>query len=107
MAKQLVKIAQMTRNLKGSGLEEGASTRLLVHAAKLMKTGVEPVSACRCAIAHVLTDDPDMLSAINELSSSLTLGDFFRLNFNCMNDIHGIYIFKFVHYKNNFVLLLN
>jgi len=71
MAKQLVKFAQMTRNLKGSGLEEGASTRLLVHAAKLMKTGVEPVSACRCAIAQALTDDPDMLSAINELSSSL------------------------------------
>ena len=26
----------MTRNLKGSGLEEGAITRLLVHAGKLM-----------------------------------------------------------------------
>jgi nitric oxide reductase NorQ protein len=40
-ADQLVKFAHMTRNLKGSGLEEGASTRLLVHAAKLMTDGVE------------------------------------------------------------------
>src|SRR5512139_2328448 len=29
LAEKLVKFAQMTRNLKGSGLEEGASTRLL------------------------------------------------------------------------------
>ena len=33
---KLVKFAHMTRNLKGSGLEEGAITRLLVHAAKLI-----------------------------------------------------------------------
>jgi len=71
LAKKLVKFAAMTRNLKGSGLEEGASTRLLVHAAKLMITGISPVSACQSAIAQALTDDPEMLLAINELSSSL------------------------------------
>jgi nitric oxide reductase NorQ protein len=70
-AAQLVKFAQMTRNLKGSGLEEGASTRLLVHAAKLMKTGVSPVVACRSSIAEALTDDPEMLISVNELSSSV------------------------------------
>lgn len=68
---RLVKFAAMTRNLKGSGLEEGASTRLLVHAAKLISSGVTPVSACRGAIAQALTDDPEMLVAVNELSSSL------------------------------------
>jgi nitric oxide reductase NorQ protein len=71
MAARLVKFAGMTRNLKGSGLEEGASTRLLVHAAKLMAAGVSPVSACQGAIAQALTDDPEMLAAVNELSSSL------------------------------------
>ncbi len=71
MAEKLVKFAGMTRNLKGSGLEEGASTRLLVHAAKLVVSGVEPVSACQSAIAQALTDDPEMLVAVNELSSSL------------------------------------
>ena len=30
MAAALVRLAQMTRNLKGNGLDEGASTRLLV-----------------------------------------------------------------------------
>jgi nitric oxide reductase NorQ protein len=71
MAARLVKFAGMTRNLKGQGLEEGASTRLLVHAAKLTAQGIEPVSACRAAIAEALTDDPEMLSAVNELSASL------------------------------------
>lgn len=71
MAARLVKFAHMTRNLKGSGLDEGASTRLLVHAAKLIASGVDPVVACRACIAQTLTDDADMLSAINELSASL------------------------------------
>jgi len=71
LASKLVKFAHMTRNLKGSGLEEGASTRLLVHAAKLITDDVSPVTACHCAIAQALTDDSEMLVAINELSSSL------------------------------------
>jgi len=71
MAKQLVKFAMMTRNLKGSGLEEGASTRLLVHAAKLIVSGVSPSVACRGAVCETLTDDPDMLKALSELSASL------------------------------------
>lgn len=70
-AERLVKFAGMTRNLKGNGLEEGASTRLLVHTAKLIAAGIPAVNACRSAIAQSLTDDPEMLSAINELSSSL------------------------------------
>ena len=71
LAGNLVKFAQMTRNLKGSGLEEGASTRLLVHAGKLIASGVSPVAACQSAVAQAVTDDPDMLAAIQELSSSL------------------------------------
>ena len=71
MAAKLVKFAAMTRNLKGSGLEEGASTRLLVHAAKLIASGVTPVDACHSAIAQALSDDHEMLTAINELSASL------------------------------------
>ncbi len=71
IAAKLVKFAGMTRNLKGSGLEEGASTRLLVHAGKLMAAGIPPRSACRGAIAEALTDEPEMLAAVNELSSSL------------------------------------
>lgn len=70
-ARRLVKFAHMTRNLKGQGLDEGASTRLLVHAAKLIVAGIAPVTACRSAIAQALTDDAEMLAAVNELSASL------------------------------------
>jgi nitric oxide reductase NorQ protein len=44
---------------------------LLVHAAKLIADDVSPVTACHSAIAQALTDDTEMLVAINELSSSL------------------------------------
>ncbi len=71
LSMSLVKFAQMTRNLKGNGLDEGASTRLLVHAAKLIVSGVSPATACRCSISEAITDDPDMLKAVNELSSSI------------------------------------
>lgn len=71
MAASLVKFAGMTRNLKGNGLDEGASTRLLVHAAKLIATGIPPAAACRAGIAEALTDDPEMLTAVNELSASV------------------------------------
>ena len=68
---KLIKLAHMTRNLKGNGLDEGASTRLLVHAARLMARGIAPHTACSGAIAEALTDDPEMLRTINELASSL------------------------------------
>lgn len=71
VATRLVRFGGMTRNLKGNGLEEGASTRLLVHAAKLMASGIDPNTACRCAIAESLTDEPEMLTAIKELGGSL------------------------------------
>lgn len=71
LAERLVKFARMTRNLKGSGLEEGASTRLLIHAGKLIARGVPPVIACQSAIAQAITDDAEMLAAVHELSSSL------------------------------------
>ena len=70
-ADKLIKLAQMTRNLKGNGLDEGASTRLLVHTARLIQRGIAPGTACNGAISEALTDDPEMLRAINELASSL------------------------------------
>jgi len=70
-ARQLVKFGHMTRNLKGSGLDEGASTRLLVNAAKLMHEGIAPVVATDTAVAQALTDDEDMLKAVHELSRSI------------------------------------
>lgn len=70
-ADRLIRLAAMTRNLKGNGLDEGASTRLLVHAGKLMASGVAPRTACRGAIALALSDEAEMIAAINELIGSL------------------------------------
>jgi nitric oxide reductase NorQ protein len=70
-AAQLVRLAQMTRNLKGNGLDEGASTRLLVHAGQLIARGVAPRTACSAAIAQSLSDEPEMLRALHELAASV------------------------------------
>ena len=59
-AEKLVQIAQRTRNLKGHGLDEGISTRLLVYSAQLINKGVDPISACKMTMVTPLTDDPDM-----------------------------------------------
>lgn len=70
-AGQLVRFAELTRNLKGAGLDEGASTRLLVHAGKLIVSGIAPQDACTSAVSQALTDDRDMIAAINELCASV------------------------------------
>ncbi len=65
VAEKLVQIAQRSRNLKGHGLDEGMSTRLLVYAAQLVAKGIDPQSACHMALVTPLTDDPDMRDTLN------------------------------------------
>jgi nitric oxide reductase NorQ protein len=67
LARKLVKLGELTRNLKGQGLDEGASTRLLVHAAQIVSAGRTPIEAANAAIARALTDDPDMTETLNDL----------------------------------------
>ncbi|MEL0585256.1 MAG: CbbQ/NirQ/NorQ/GpvN family protein [Candidatus Thiodiazotropha sp. (ex. Lucinoma kazani)] len=64
-ANKLVQIAQRSRNLKGHGLDEGMSTRLLVYAAQLIAKGIDPMSACEMALVTPLTDDPDMRDTLS------------------------------------------
>jgi nitric oxide reductase NorQ protein len=70
-ADKLVRLAEMVRNLKQHGLEEGVSTRLLVYAARLMVQGIEPRLACESAIVRSMTDDPEMQEAITEIVSGI------------------------------------
>jgi nitric oxide reductase NorQ protein len=70
-ASALVRLAHMTRNLKGNGLDEGASTRLLVHAARLITRGIAPATACHGAVAEALSDDPEMLRTLDEFATSV------------------------------------
>ena len=71
IGQKLVKLGQMTRNLKGAGLDEGASTRLLVHAAQLIAAGVKPQAACTAAVARSLSDDPDMTASLQDLVNAV------------------------------------
>jgi nitric oxide reductase NorQ protein len=64
-AAQLVRIGGMARNLKGHGLTEGVSTRLLVYAATLMVQGVAASEACRMALVRPITDDTDVRQSLN------------------------------------------
>ena len=64
-ADKLVSIAERARNLKGHGLDEGISTRMLVYAGSLIAKGVAPLAACRVALVRPITDDPDMRDALD------------------------------------------
>jgi len=65
LASKLVNIGHTARNLKGHGLDEGISTRLLVYAATLIKGGVEPRDACRMALVRPITDDADIRDTLD------------------------------------------
>ena len=64
-ASRLVAFGVRTRRLVAHGLDEGASTRMLVHAATLWRQGVAPLAACRMAIVTPLTDEADLLEALD------------------------------------------
>jgi nitric oxide reductase NorQ protein len=66
-ATKLVKLGGLTRKLKGAGLDEGAGTRLLVHAAQLIGKGMAPATACTAAIARPLADETDTRDALDDL----------------------------------------
>jgi nitric oxide reductase NorQ protein len=66
VADTLVKIAERTRNLKGHGLDEGASTRMLVQAGRLVSRSVSLTDACEVVLVLPITDDRDMRDALTE-----------------------------------------
>jgi nitric oxide reductase NorQ protein len=65
IASKLVQIAHRARNLKGHGLDEGISTRLLVYAGSLIAQGIEPRAACHMTLVRPITDDPDMRDTLD------------------------------------------
>ncbi len=64
-AAKLVKIGHAARNLKGHGLDEGISTRLMVYAAQLIRDGVDAGDACRMALVRPITDDADIRQTLD------------------------------------------
>ncbi len=65
LAQKLVQIAVAARELKGHGLDEGISTRLLVYAASLIRQGIAAPAACRMALVRPITDDSDIRDTLD------------------------------------------
>jgi nitric oxide reductase NorQ protein len=71
VASDLRKIADKFRVLKGRGLDEGVSTRLLIYAGVLIEKGIEPRRACSVALIMPITDDPEMKKTLEEIVSTI------------------------------------
>ncbi len=70
-AKDLVSIGQKVRNLRGHGLEEGVSTRLLIYAAQMIAKGISPIDAAEVAICSPITDDRELHRSIREIITTI------------------------------------
>jgi len=66
-AGQLVTLGRRLRQLEDVGLEASPGTRLLVHAAALMKHGLSVREACEASLVRPLTDDEDIRKAMIDI----------------------------------------
>ena len=71
LATRLVQLAQALRRLTDHDLEETVSTRLLVMAARLVRSGLPLAGACRAAIVDALTDDGVTAMALAEVVAAV------------------------------------
>lgn len=67
LAARIVALGQAVRRSQLPGLREVASPRALVATARLVRSGLAPVTAARAAVARPLTDDPVLARALDEL----------------------------------------
>ncbi|NER14693.1 AAA domain-containing protein [Leptobacterium flavescens] len=67
VSKKLVSIANKVRNLTELGLTETVSTRLLVDAGKLIRSGLPKRLAVKVAVVEPLTDDLEITEALVDL----------------------------------------
>jgi nitric oxide reductase NorQ protein len=70
-AARLVTLAGKIRNIREHGLAEGASTRLLIYAADLIRKGIAFKRACLAALCQPLTDDERLQETLNDLIDDL------------------------------------
>jgi nitric oxide reductase NorQ protein len=70
-AQALARLGEKVRNLREHGLAEGASTRLLIYAGRLMTEGIPARRACQVAIVWTLTDELELQRSIEEVVSSI------------------------------------
>ena len=70
-AHALARLGEKIRNLREHGLAEGASTRLLIYAGRLMRQGIPARRACQVAIVWTLTDEQELQRSIEEVVYSI------------------------------------
>lgn len=70
-AANLVRLAGKLRALKGQDLEEGASTRLVIHCATLIAGGMPVERAIDAALICPLTDDADVKHGLLDLVAAV------------------------------------
>ena len=70
-SQSLAKLGEKVRNLREHGLAEGASTRLLIYAGRLMTEGISARRACQVAVVWTLSDEPELQRSIEEVVSSI------------------------------------
>ena len=70
-AERLARLGLKIRNLREHGLEEGASTRMLIYAGRLIKEGVSHRRACQVSVTWGITDDPQVQRSIDEVVTSI------------------------------------
>ena len=68
---QLAKLGHKVRNLREHGLKEGASTRVLIYAGRLIKEGIAPRRACHVAVTWGITDDPQVQRSLDEVVATI------------------------------------
>lgn len=66
LASILVAIGERSRNLQGHGLDEGASTRMLIHAGRMVRAGLPLEVAVQSGIVLPITDNPDIRAALSD-----------------------------------------
>ena len=71
IAMDLAKLGEKVRHLKEHGLAEGASTRLLIYAGRLIAEGISARRACQVGVVWALTDERDVQRSIEEVVSSI------------------------------------
>jgi nitric oxide reductase NorQ protein len=70
-AAQLAKLGHKVRSLREHGLKEGASTRVLIYAGRLIKEGITPRRACHVAVTWGITDDAQVQQSLDEVVAAI------------------------------------
>jgi nitric oxide reductase NorQ protein len=67
----LAKLGHKVRSLREHGLKEGASTRVLIYAGRLIREGIAPRRACHVAVTWGITDDQQVQRSLDEVVAAI------------------------------------